>query len=83
MDYKESLLLQYLHENSTIIQCSYPSTSQQNGWAEGKYRHVLETTRALIISASCLENFWGEATLTVFYSNNGIPSPIIHNQTLL
>jgi len=40
-----------------VLQHSCPGTSQQNGRAERKHRHILDTVRALLISAACPEVF--------------------------
>ncbi|KAK2999762.1 hypothetical protein RJ639_024294 [Escallonia herrerae] len=70
MEYKKEELLNFLQQNGTIVHQSCPGTSQQNGRAESKHRHILETTRALVISASCPERFWGEAALTALITTN-------------
>ena len=57
MEYKESSLTQFLSQNGTIVQRSCPGTSPQNGRAERKHRHILDTVRAFLISSSCLEIF--------------------------
>ena len=65
-----------------IICCrSCLGTSQQNGHAERKHKHILETICALLISASCPEKFWGEAALTAVYTINRVSSSVIDNQT--
>uniref|UniRef100_A0A2N9E5K6 Integrase catalytic domain-containing protein n=1 Tax=Fagus sylvatica TaxID=28930 RepID=A0A2N9E5K6_FAGSY len=57
------------------------STSQQNGRAERKLRHILDTVRALLLSSKVPVPFWGEAVLTAAHAINRIPSPTISNQT--
>ncbi|RVW56960.1 Retrovirus-related Pol polyprotein from transposon TNT 1-94 [Vitis vinifera] len=57
------------------------STSQQNGRAERKLRHILDTVRALLLSAKIPAPFWGEASLHAVHAINRIPSTVIHNQT--
>ena len=47
---------------------SCPSTSQQNGRAERKHCHILDTVRSLLIFASLPKPFWGEAALTAVYN---------------
>ena len=64
MEYKETTFLNFLREHGTISQYSCPGTSQQNGRAERKHRHILDTVRTLLISSGCPERFWGEAALT-------------------
>uniref|UniRef100_A0A2N9FPE1 Integrase catalytic domain-containing protein n=1 Tax=Fagus sylvatica TaxID=28930 RepID=A0A2N9FPE1_FAGSY len=56
-------------------------TSQQNGRAERKHCHILDSVRAFLISASCPERFWGEAALTAVYTINCLPSSALQNVT--
>jgi hypothetical protein len=81
MEYNEKSFQIFLKQNGTLSHRSCPYTSQQNGRAERKHRHILDTVRALLISASLPERFWGEAALTAVYTINRVPSPTIHNQT--
>ena len=59
MEYKESNFLKFLCQQ-TISQYPCPGTSQQNGRAERKHRHILDTVRTLHISSGCPERFWGK-----------------------
>ena len=81
MEYKSNSFLTLLRESGTFPHRSYPSTSQQNGRAELKHRHILDTVRTLLISSSCPERFWGEATPTSIYTINRLPSPLLGNQS--
>uniref|UniRef100_A0A2N9HUR1 Integrase catalytic domain-containing protein n=1 Tax=Fagus sylvatica TaxID=28930 RepID=A0A2N9HUR1_FAGSY len=74
MEYRDSQFLDFIHTQGTIIQRSCAGTSQQNGRAERKHRHILDSVRAFLISASCPERFWGEAALTAVYTINRLPS---------
>uniref|UniRef100_A0A2N9ESX3 CCHC-type domain-containing protein n=1 Tax=Fagus sylvatica TaxID=28930 RepID=A0A2N9ESX3_FAGSY len=65
----------------TVIQRSCAGTSQQNGRAKRKHRHILDSVRVFFISASCPERFWGEAALTAFYTINRLPSSALQNVT--
>ncbi|RVW12475.1 Retrovirus-related Pol polyprotein from transposon RE2 [Vitis vinifera] len=56
-------------------------TSQQNGRAKRKLRHILNTVRAPLLSAKVPAPFWGEASLHAVHAINRIPSAVIHNQT--
>ncbi|GKV08855.1 hypothetical protein SLEP1_g20426 [Rubroshorea leprosula] len=55
----------------------------QNGRAKRKHRHILDSARAraLLISSSCLDRFWGEAALTTVYLINQIPSSVINSKS--
>ena len=81
MEYRDSDFLSYLKSQGTQPHRSCPGTSQQNGRVERKHRHILDTTRALLISSSCPEHFWGEAVLTATYTINRIPTPVIGNHS--
>uniref|UniRef100_A0A2N9J0X6 Integrase catalytic domain-containing protein n=1 Tax=Fagus sylvatica TaxID=28930 RepID=A0A2N9J0X6_FAGSY len=81
MEYRDSQFLDFIHTQGTIIQRSCAGTSQQNGRAERKHRHILDSVRAFLISASCPECFWGEAALTAVYTINRLPSSALQNVT--
>ncbi|RVX17384.1 Retrovirus-related Pol polyprotein from transposon RE2 [Vitis vinifera] len=67
--------------SSRVQQLVSRGTSQQNGRAERKLRHILDTVRALLLSAKIPAPFWGETSLHVVHAINRIPSAVIHNQT--
>ena len=79
MEYQDSTLLQFLASQGTVVQRSCPYTSQQNGRAERKHRHILDSVRAQLLSASCPEKFWGEATLTAVHTINCLPTLVLGN----
>jgi hypothetical protein len=62
-----------------LSEFSCPYTSQQNGRAERKHRHILDSVRAMLISASCPERVWGEACLTAVHIINRLPSSVLGN----
>jgi hypothetical protein len=67
----------YLEDHGVIHQRSCPKTPQQNGLAERKHRHIIETTRTLLISQNIPKNFWAEAALASVYLINRLPSRIL------
>lgn len=73
-------MIPFLRSEGTCAYFSNPGTSQQNGHAKHKLRHILDTTRALLVSTSILKEFWRDTILTIIYIINCIPSPVIHNQ---
>ncbi|KAL0549063.1 hypothetical protein IC582_013543 [Cucumis melo] len=79
LEYKDSTLLSFLSQQGTLVQRSCPHTSQQNGRAERKHRHILDSVRALLLSASCPDKFWGEVALTSVYTINRLPSSVLQN----
>ncbi|WJZ96954.1 hypothetical protein VitviT2T_015594 [Vitis vinifera] len=81
LEYTQHAFQALLHSYGTIHHLTCPGTSQQNGRAERKLRHILDTVRALLLSAKIPAPFWGEASLHVVHAINRIPSTVIHNQT--
>lgn len=77
MEYKESSLISFVHEHVTLPQYSCYNTSQQNGRAERKHRHILDTIPTLLISSQVPERFWGEATFIAVYTINRHPTPTL------
>ena len=80
-EYNNKSFLFVLDTNDTLPHRSYPYTSQQNGRAEHKLRHILDIVRTLLIFSLVLERIWGEADLTVVYTINHLPSPTTHNKS--
>ncbi|KAG8087751.1 hypothetical protein GUJ93_ZPchr0010g8326 [Zizania palustris] len=60
---------------------SCPHTSQQNGVAERKHRHLVETGLALLAQSSIPLRFWDEAFLSACYLINRMPSRVTHAQS--
>ena len=80
-EYTQYAFQAVLHSYGTVHHLTCPGTSQQNGRVEQKLRHILDTVRALLLSAKVPALFWGEAALHAVHAINRIPSPIIQNQT--
>ncbi|KAJ9557693.1 hypothetical protein OSB04_012307, partial [Centaurea solstitialis] len=79
-EYTSNDFTQLLASDGTIHQSSCTDTPQQNGVAERKHRHLVETARSLLVSSGVPSVFWGEALLTATYLINRIP--IAHNSGL-
>jgi hypothetical protein len=62
---------------------SCPHTSQQNGIAERKHHHLVETGLALLAHSSLPLHFWDEAFLTACYLINCMPTLVLKNETPL
>jgi hypothetical protein len=75
--FKQFLATHGIHHRITC-----PHTSQQNGIAERKHRHVIETGLALLAQSHLPPKFWVEACLTAVYLINRMPSHTLQNLTL-
>ena len=60
--------------NGTIHQTSCTDTPRQNGVAQRKHRHIVETAHSLLLSAFVPSEFWREVILTTISLINTIPS---------
>ena len=81
LEYTQYAFQALLHSYGTVHHLTCLGTSQQNGRAERKLRHILDPIRAFLLSAKVTAPFWGEAALNTVHAINRIPSAIIHNQT--
>lgn len=73
-DYFNQILTPYFQKEGIIHESSCISTPQQNGVAERKNGHLLNTTRALLFQGNVPKSYWGEAVLTATYMINRLPS---------
>ena len=58
--------------------CAY--TPQHNRVAEHKNRHLVKTTRTLLLHHKVPQRFWGNAILVVCYLINHMSSSVLHGQ---
>ena len=70
----------FMSQHGIIHQSSCAHTPQQNGVAERKNRHLIETARTLLLHSYVPFRFWGDSVLTACYLINSMPSSILHNQ---
>ncbi|CAN6573029.1 unnamed protein product [Malus baccata var. baccata] len=82
-EYIGSDLSGFLWDQGILHETTCPHTPQQNGVAERKNSHVLETARALLIGASVPKRLWPEAVTYAVYVINRMPSWVLDFRTPL
>ncbi|RVW74235.1 Retrovirus-related Pol polyprotein from transposon RE1 [Vitis vinifera] len=70
----------FMSHHGILHQSSCAHTPQQNGVAERKNRHLVETARTLLLHSNVPFRFWGDAVLTACYLINRMPSSVLHDQ---
>ena len=70
----------FLSSHGILHQSSCAYTPQQNGVAEHKNHHLVETARTLLLHHRVLQRFWENATLVACYLINRIPSSVLHDK---
>ena len=74
-------LSKHLKEHGINHRVSCPHTPAQNGTAERKHRHIIETALSLLHQSSVPNSFWDEAVCTVVYLINRLPTQILKNKS--
>ena len=69
-EYCSNTFENYLKAHGIIHLKTIPKTPEQNGMAECKNRHLIETVRSMISDANVGKELWGEAVLTANYIIN-------------
>jgi hypothetical protein len=69
----------FLSQHGIIHRKSCPHTFQQNGLAERKLRHILETGLTLLAHLGLSNKYWVDAFLTSVYIINRLPTPIVNH----
>ncbi|KAM2860061.1 hypothetical protein COP2_025401 [Malus domestica] len=82
-EYMSNRFQSFLKTKGITHQISCPYTPEQNGLAERKHRHLVETTVTLLQSSQLPSQLWSFAVQTVNYLINRMPSPVLQNQSPL
>ena len=74
-------LSKYFIEQGISHRISCPHTLAQNGTAERKHRHIIETALSLMRHSSVPNKFWDEAVCTAAYLINRLVTPNLKNKS--
>jgi transposase InsO family protein len=80
-EYSYTPFKQLLTQHGILHRFSCPKTSQQNGVAECKHHHVMDTSLALLAHSGLSLKFWVDAFLTAIDLINRLPTPTLSNLT--
>ena len=79
--YTSALFKQFLSQHGIFHRLTCPHTSQQNGIAERKHRHIMEMRLTLLAQSSLSPIYWVDSFLTAIFLINRLPSPILKNES--
>ena len=79
-EYFSAPFISFMSQHGILHQSSCAHIPQQNGVAERKNRHLIETARTLLLHYHVPFRFWGDAVLTACYLINRMPSSVLHAQ---
>ncbi|WP_353806156.1 DDE-type integrase/transposase/recombinase, partial [Acinetobacter baumannii] len=80
-EYVNNIFDQFLQSLGIIHQTSCPYTPEQNGVAERKHHHLIETVVTLLHQSHLPVSFWVEALATANYLINRMPSHTLSNKS--
>jgi transposase InsO family protein len=80
-EYTSNLFLSFLSNNGIQHCKSCPHTSQQNGLAKRKLRHILETGLTLLAHSGLSNRYWVDAFLTSVFIINRLPTPVLDHMS--
>ncbi|KAM1411727.1 hypothetical protein ACFXTH_024342 [Malus domestica] len=72
-EFTSTLFRSFLRSHGIVHQLSCPHTPEQNGCAERKHRHIVETARTLLVASHVPHIHWVEAFSTAVYLINRLP----------
>ncbi|KAJ9701816.1 hypothetical protein PVL29_006965 [Vitis rotundifolia] len=79
-EYFSAPFTSFMSHHGILHQSSCAHTPQQNGVAERKNQHLVETARTILLHSNVPFRFWGDAVLTTCYLINRMPSSVLHDQ---
>ena len=79
-EYLSTSVSSFIFSHGILHQFSYAYTPQQNGVAERKNRHIVETAHTLLLHHKVPQRFWRDAILDTCFLINCMPSSVLHDQ---
>ena len=79
-EYISASVSSFMSSHGILHQPSCAYTPQQNGVVERKNRHLVETTRTLLLHHKVPQHFLGDAILATCYLINRMSSSVLHDQ---
>ncbi|KAJ9554025.1 hypothetical protein OSB04_018070 [Centaurea solstitialis] len=80
-EFLNNRVTQILVNNGTFHRISCPYTPQQNGRAERKHRHIVETGLAMLFNGHVPPTYWVHAFRSAVYIINRLPTPVLQNKS--
>ncbi|KAI3719151.1 hypothetical protein L6452_20045 [Arctium lappa] len=68
-------------QNGTLHRLSCPYTPQQNGRAERKHRHIVETGLAMLFNSKLPASYWVDAFSSAVFIINRLPTTILDGKS--
>ena len=78
-EYFSAPFIAFMSQHGILHQSSCAHT-QQNGVVDHKNRHLIETTRTLLLHYHVPFHFWGDVVFTACYLINRMPSSMLYDQ---
>lgn len=78
-EYTKRVFQNFLTTHGISFRSSCPDHPEQNGIAERKHRHIVETGLALLAQSNIPSSFWVEAFQTAIFLINRLPTHVLNN----
>jgi hypothetical protein len=80
-EYTSNQFKSFFNQHGIFHKLTCPHTSQQNGIAERKHRHIMEIGLTLLAQSGLPPKYWVDFFLTSIYLINRLPTPVLQNKS--
>ncbi|GLT46299.1 hypothetical protein SLA2020_200620 [Shorea laevis] len=80
-EFSSLAFVNHLAECGIKQQVSCPGTPEQNGVAERKHRHIVETGLTLLLHANMPSRYWVDSFSTAIFLINRMPTSVLNNKS--